>query len=158
PLVDAGSRIFGASGAVILAVGALISIAGTLNATLLVGPRILFAMATQGQLPQPLAATHRRFRTPHLAILISAAGVFILTLQGTFMSAVTISTVIRLLAYIATCLSLPVLRFRKDAPPLRFRAPAGIAVAGAATTLSVWLLVNSPAKETGAAALAAALG
>lgn len=158
PLVDASSRFLGASGASILSVGALISVTGTLNSIMLAGPRVLFAMAEQGQLPRLLAATHRRFRTPHIAILISAAVMLVLTLQGTFMSALTISTVIRLLAYIATCVSLPVLRFRKDARLPRFTAPAGVAVAVAATALSVWLLSNSPSSDARAAGLAAALG
>ena len=71
PLVDASSRFLGAAGASIVSVGALISVTGTLNSNMLAGPRLLFAMAEQGQLPQPLAATHRRFRTPHIAILTS---------------------------------------------------------------------------------------
>ena len=77
PLVDASSRFLGATGASIVSVGALISITGTLNSNMLVAPRILFAMAEQGQLPRPLAATHRRFCTPHIAILISAAVIFV---------------------------------------------------------------------------------
>lgn len=158
PLVDAGSRFLGASGASILSIGALISVTGTLNSGMLAGPRILFAMAEQGQLPQPLAATHRRFRTPYIAILISAAIMLLLTLQGTFMSALTISTVIRLLSYIATCIALLVLRFRNDAPLPRFSAPAGAAVAVLATALSVWLLSTSPSNDALAAGLAAALG
>ncbi|HEV8483842.1 MAG TPA: amino acid permease [Blastocatellia bacterium] len=158
PLVDASSNFLGASGASILSVGALVSVSGTLSSAMLGGPRILFAMAEQGQLPQILAATHRRFRTPHIAILISAAVMLVVTLQGTFMSAVTISTVIRLLAYIATCISLPVLRLRNNAPLPRFRAPAGVAVAVAATTLSVWLLSNSPSNDARSVGVAAALG
>jgi len=158
PLVDASSGFLGASGASIISVGAMISVTGTLNSIMLAGPRILFAMAEHGQLPKILAATHRRFRTPHVAILISAAIMLVVTLQGTFMSALTISTVIRLLAYIATCVSLPVLRFRNDAPSPRFNAPAGVAVAAAATTLSVWLLSTIPSNEARAAGLAAAVG
>jgi APA family basic amino acid/polyamine antiporter len=158
PLVDASSRFLGASGASIISVGAIISVTGTLNSIMLAGPRILFAMAEHGQLPQPLGTTHPRFRTPHIAILISAAVMLVVTLQGTFMSALTISTVIRLLAYIATCVSLLVLRFRNDAPLPRFNAPWGIAVAIAATVLSVWLLSNSPWNDARAAGLAAALG
>ena len=158
PLVDASSHFLGAAGASIVSVGALISVTGTLNAAMLAGPRILFAMAEQGQLPQTLAATHRLFRTPHIAILISAAVMLVLTLQGTFISALTISTVIRLLIYIATSIALPVLRFRNDAPLPRFSAPAGAAVAVVATTLSVWLLSNTPSKDARAAGLAAALG
>ncbi|HXU37773.1 MAG TPA: amino acid permease [Blastocatellia bacterium] len=158
PLVDASRRFLGQPGAVILSVGALLSVTGTLNSIMLAGPRILFAMAEHGQLPQSLATTHRRFHTPHIAILISAAVMLAFTLQGTFMSALTISTVIRLLAYIATCISLPVLRFRKNAPLPRFNAPAGVSVAVAATALSVWLLSNSTMSEAIEAGLAAALG
>jgi amino acid transporter len=158
PLVDASSRFLGTSGAFILSVGALISVTGTLNSNMLAGPRILFAMAERGQLPQRLAATHQRFRTPHVAILISAAAMLLLALQGTFMSAVTITTVIRLLAYIATCISLPILRCKNDVPLSRFSAPGGIAVSAAATVLSVWLLSNSPSNDAWAAGLAAALG
>ena len=158
PLVDAASNFLGAFGASILSVGAVVSVTGTLNAVVLAAPRILFAMAEQRQLPQFLAATHRRFRTPHIAILISSGVMLVLTLQGTFMSALTISTVIRLLSYIATCLSLPVLRFRNDVPLPRFSAPVGAGVAVAATTLSIWLLSNSPSNDTRAVGLAAALG
>jgi basic amino acid/polyamine antiporter, APA family len=158
PLADAGSRFLGASGASIFLVSALISVSGTLTTTMLGGPRILFGMAERGQLPRILAATHRRFHTPHIAIVISAVVMLVLTLQGTFISAVTITTVIRLLVYIATCISLPVLRFKKDSPSPRFRAPAGVALAVGATALSVWLLSNSAANDARAAGLAAALG
>jgi amino acid transporter len=158
PLVDASRQFFGATGASLISVGALLSVTGTLNSTMLAGPRILFAMADKEQLPQFLAATHQRFRTPHIAILISAVVMLVLTLQGTFMSALTISTVIRLLAYIATCIALPVLRFRTAVPMPRFSAPAGVAVAVAATLLSVWLLSTSPLKDLCVAGLAVWLG
>jgi amino acid transporter len=158
PLVDASSRFLGASGASVVSAGALISVSGTLNSNMLAGSRILFALAEQGQLPRPLAATHRRFRTPHVAILLSAVLMLALTLRGAFMSALTISTVIRLLAYASTCVALPVLRLNKRAPSPRFSAPAGVAVAVTATTLSVWLLAATPSNEMRAACLSAALG
>ena len=158
PLVDASIGFLGATGASIISVGALISVSGTLSSTMLGGPRLLFAMAEQGQLPRFLAATHRRFRTPHIAILISAAAMLVLTVQGTFMSAVTISTVIRLVSYVITCVALPVLRIRKDVPLPRFTAPLGIAVALAATTLCVWLLSNSSPTDALMASLAAGVG
>jgi len=66
--------------------------------------------------------------------------------------------VIRLLSYIATCIALPVMRIRKDAPAPRFSAPAGAAVAIAATMLSVWLLSNCSSNAARAAGLAAAVG
>jgi amino acid transporter len=158
PLVDAGSRFLGASGASILSVGALISVSGTLNAIMLAAPRLLFAMSEQRQLPRLLTAVHPRFHTPHVAILVSAVAMLLITLQGTFMSALTISTVIRLVAYVATCISLPVLRVKNDVHLARFHAPAGALIAVAATALSVWLLSNSQGSDALETCLAAALG
>ncbi|HSE23317.1 MAG TPA: amino acid permease [Pyrinomonadaceae bacterium] len=158
PLVDASTGFLGAAGASIISIGALVSIFGTLNSGMLVGPRILFAMAEQGQLPGVLAATHRRFRTPHFAILISAVVILVVTLEGTFMSTLTISTVIRLLCYISTCISLPVLRRKADVPLPRFSAPAGIVVACLATALSVLVLCNSAAQELRQVAVVGSLG
>ena len=51
PLTDAASRFLGPLGAAIIAVGALVSILGNLNATLLVAPRLPFAMAQRHELP-----------------------------------------------------------------------------------------------------------
>jgi len=158
PLVDAVTGFLGSGAAAVLSVGALISVSGTLTSTMLAGPRVLFAMAEQGQLPKMFASTHRRYHTPHVAILISAAITLVLTIQGTFISALTISTVIRLVAYIATCVSLPVLRRRVDVPSARFTTPGGQVVAAASIVLSVWLLTNSPAHDAIAVALAGGLG
>src|SRR4029077_16523061 len=65
PLADAGSYVMGTSGAALISLGALISVAGTMTAIMLAGPRLLFARAEQGQLPRIASATHPRFRTPH---------------------------------------------------------------------------------------------
>jgi amino acid transporter len=158
PLVEASSRFLGAAGAAIISAGAVISVTGTLNTVTLSAPRVLFAMAEQGQLPRVLAATHRRFRTPYVAILFSSAIMLVLTLQGAFISSLTISTITRLLAYMVTCLALPVLRRRSDVKSPGFKAPAGPAVSIAAAALSVWLLSNSSRGDARSAGLAAALG
>ena len=50
------------------------------NAIVLAAPRLLFAMAEQGQLPAMISLIHRRFHTPHVALFISAAGMLVLTL------------------------------------------------------------------------------
>ena len=73
PLADAAERFAGRVGAAVIVVGALVSIAGTLNGLVLAAPRLLFAMAEQGQLPRALAAVHPRWRTPQFAIVATAA-------------------------------------------------------------------------------------
>jgi basic amino acid/polyamine antiporter, APA family len=74
------------------------------------------------------------------------------------MSALTLSTVARLLAYAATCLALPVLRRRSDAPPAHFSVPGGVGVAVAALLLCIWLLSQSTGREARDAAITLAFG
>lgn len=158
PLTDAGGRFLGALGAAVITGGALVSILGNLNVILLVAPRLPFAMAERGELPGFMAATHRRFHTPHVSILFTAALVLVLTLSGTFVYAATISVIARLLSYAATCVALPVLRRRDAAPRALFLAPAGVAVSIVSLVLVAWLLSNSTAGQAGDAGIAAAIG
>ncbi|HEY3243365.1 MAG TPA: amino acid permease [Phycisphaerae bacterium] len=158
PLADAAQRFFGGAGAAVVSLGALISVTGTLNAIMLAAPRLLFAQAERAQLPRCLALTHPRFHTPHLAILVSAIIMLVLTLWGTFISALTISTITRLVAYALTCAAVPVLRRRRTAPAAAFLIPAGALVATLALTLCIWLLSNSAWSEARLVLMAAALG
>ena len=158
PLADAAGRFLGPLGAAIISAGALVSILGNLNVTLLVAARLPYAMAERGELPAAFARTHRRFRTPDAAILLTAAVMLVLTLSGTFVYAVTISVIARLLSYGATCAALPVFRRRQDAPPAQFLAPAGVTVSIVALALVGWLLSNSTGREARDATTAVALG
>ena len=158
PLADAGGRFFGPWGAAVIAAGAVVSILGNLNVTLLVAPRLLFAMAKRRELPGFIAATHHRFHTPHVASVMTAALVLILTLSGTFVYAATISVLARLLTYAATCVALPTLRRAGAAPPARFVVPAGVAVSVVSLLLVAWLLFNSTGHQARDAGIAAALG
>jgi amino acid transporter len=67
-----------------VAVTVMISTFGTLNGTILTSPRIFFAMADEGLLFRQFAAVHPRFRTPHLAILLTATVGVVFVLLGTF--------------------------------------------------------------------------
>ncbi len=158
PLADAGQRFMGTAGAAIISVGAIISIAGNLNIVLLSGSRVPFAIAEQKQLPSMFAAIHRRFFTPHVAILVTAVVMLVLTLKSSFVAALTISAIARLVTYAVTCAALPVLRARADAPKAMFRVRGGPIIAVAALGLAIWLLANSTLKEAITAVIAAAVG
>jgi amino acid transporter len=158
PLADAGLRIFGTIGASIISLGALVSVTGTMNGIVLAGPRLVFAMAEHGQFPRMFATTHPRFRTPHVAILVSSAFMLVLTLSGTFITAATISTLIRLLTYAVTCAALPVLRQERNDRPASFHVPAGPVVSMAALAMVAWLFSNSSWNEVRLVAAAAAVG
>ena len=115
-------------------------------------------MAEQNQLPRFIGAVHKRFATPYVSIVLTSAVMLVLTLQSSFLAALTISTIARLITYGATCASLPLFRRRKDAPRAVFHLPGGIFIAVLSLILVVWLLANSTLQEAKAAAIAAAVG
>ncbi|HKP80880.1 MAG TPA: APC family permease [Pyrinomonadaceae bacterium] len=158
PLADAGAQFLGAAGGAIISAGAIISISGNLNILLLSGSRLPFAMAEQKQLPAVVGNIHKRFFTPYVSILITAGVMLFLTMKSSFLTALTISTIARLVTYGATCLALPWFRARRDAPPAAFRLPGGTVIAILSLLLIVWLLLNSTLQEAKAAAVAAAVG
>lgn len=158
PLADAGAHFMGTTGAAIISAGAVISITGNLNILLLSGSRLPFAMAEQNQLPQLIGSIHKRFFTPYIAILITAALMLFLTLKSSFVQALTISTLARLVTYGATCLALPLFRQQKEIPPPAFRLPGGTVIAILSLLLIVWLLAHSTLQEAQATAIAAGVG
>jgi APA family basic amino acid/polyamine antiporter len=185
PLADAGSQFLGVAGGAIISAGAIISITGNLNILLLSGSRLTFAMAEQKQLPSFVGSIHRKFFTPWVSILITAGVMLFLTLKSSFLQALTISAIARLVTYGATCLALPlfrarhetlkalfrlpgrtviaillllIVRARHETPKALFRLPGGTVIAILSLLLIVWLLLNATLQEAKAAAIAAGIG
>jgi APA family basic amino acid/polyamine antiporter len=73
PLAAVARAKFGEVGAVIVTVGALVSIAGILNGWLLVTSRMAFATARDGLAPRRLARLQPRTATPVAALVVSSA-------------------------------------------------------------------------------------
>jgi amino acid transporter len=142
PLADAAEGMFGPAGALLMVVGALLSTFGVAHAILLAAGRMPFAMAERNQLPKGIAAVHPRYRTPHVALIVSAVGMLAFTYVTTFASAVTITVGLRLVIYIVTCAALPVLRRRARGPVGGFRAPGGTALAVGSVLVGIGLLAS----------------
>ncbi|MEO5858296.1 MAG: amino acid permease [Pyrinomonadaceae bacterium] len=157
PLADAAASFMGAFGAAFITVGALISILGNLNVGLLGGTRLLFAMSEQKDLPAVVSSTHSKFKTPYVAIIFSAVVILFLTIFSSFITALAIATITRLLVYATTCLALPVFRKRGDAPEAKFLAPAGTVAAVLSLLLIVWLLTQVDFAKEGLPILIAAV-
>ncbi|HEX2077737.1 MAG TPA: amino acid permease [Longimicrobium sp.] len=66
--VDAVTRVAGAGGAAVIAALVMLSTFGGLNAGLMTGPRVYYAMAEDGLFFRRVAAVHPRFGTPHVAV------------------------------------------------------------------------------------------
>lgn len=157
PIADAASVFLGPFGAAFITVGALISIFGNLNVGVLASTRMLFAMSEQRDLPAVFERTHERFKTPYVAIIATAIVILILTIQSSFLTAVAIATITRLLVYATTCLALPIFRRRKDVPAAPFSVPLGIGTAVLSILLIIWLLTNVDFAKEGLAILVAAV-
>lgn len=158
PLADAATQFLGPVGGWVITGVALLTALGTLHALMLTGPRLLFAMAEQGQLPSWLATTHPRFRTPYVAIFLTAALQLLLAITGTFLYALTLSTLIRLAYFALVSAALPILRLRTDIPPAQFRVAGGWGISGLAVVSCGWLLSTSRGTETRDVAIAVGIG
>lgn len=154
PLADAASRFGGEALALILTVGATISILGTTSNTVMLGPRFLFALARDGYGPAFLARVHPRFHTPAAAVLTQGALSLALALSGSFTQLALLSMVTRLFAYIGTAAAVIVLarRYRQRTDTLRL--PGGPAIPIAALVLSLGLLASASWQNLAAAGVA----
>ena len=70
---DVAQRLLGEPGVAAVGVIVMLSALGTLASSMLTGPRILFAMATDGLLFRQLGRVQPRFQTPGAAILLATA-------------------------------------------------------------------------------------
>ena len=110
----AARALFGPVAGSLVAGFVVVSILGTLNATVLVGPRIAYAMGLDGLFPGGVDRVHARFETPHRAILLQAlvAAALIASLE-TFRRVLDATTFAIVLASIADVLALFALRRRQ---------------------------------------------
>jgi amino acid transporter len=158
PLADASLQFLGAAGASLIAAGALISTLGTYNGIMLLGPRLLYAMAENSQIPRLFARVHPRFHTPHAAILLTAFLGLVLSISGSFTYLLTLGVIARLLTYIVTAAALLVFRRRPHMEPAHFRVPGGAVFPVLTLALCAWLIVNSGARELRDVGIAIAIG
>jgi amino acid transporter len=125
PIADAAAAIIGPAGAIIITVGALLSMAGTNSGTMLEGSRMLYALSLGRRPLRFLSYVHPRFRTPSIAIVIHAVVATGLALGGTFAKLALLSAVARLTTYLFTCAAVP--RLRKISTP-SFKTPGGLTI------------------------------
>jgi len=158
PLAEVARITMGYRGAALVAIGALVSVYGYLSAKLLGMPRLTFALAEGGDLPQVFAAVGPRFHTPWFSILFYAVAVWGLALAGSFAWNVTLSVVARLFYYAVVCAAVIALR-RKQPLAAGFRLPGGqvLAVVGVVIAAALATQVDLSKSLILAATVGAAL-
>ncbi|KZC18407.1 MULTISPECIES: amino acid permease [unclassified Rhodanobacter] len=104
-------------------VGALLGLSSVVLVMVIAQPRIFMIMGRDGMLPKVFTRIHPRYRTPHLNTLITGAGisllaaVFPLDVLGDLVSMGT------LIAFIAVCAGVWILRHTRPELPRTFRVP-----------------------------------
>ncbi|WMJ67604.1 amino acid permease [Stenotrophomonas sp. 24(2023)] len=158
PLADAAAGFGGEALALILTVGATISILGTNSNTMMMGPRFLFALARDGYGPKILAQVHPRFRTPAAAILCQGVIALALALTGSFVQLALLSMTTRLFAYIGTAAAVLVLARRFGDRPGALKLPGGPLIPVLALLLCLALFISASWQNIAAALIAFAVG
>jgi len=158
PLADAAAMMIGPVGGLILTLGAVLSVLGTNNNTVLAGPRYLYALAEMGKLPRVFGKIHPRYRTPYIAILTQTGVALLLMLTGTAEELAVLSAIARLATYIGTAAAVPVLRRKLPSTERTIRLPGGPLIPIAALAICLLFLSAAEAKNWIAGGIALAVG
>jgi APA family basic amino acid/polyamine antiporter len=140
PAAEAAAALAGTRGRQVITVLSLVSLAPLLNAIMMIGTRILFAMGRDRLLPARVAGVNAG-GTPVAATLVTTAVAVGLIATGSFQRLVAIAAFLLAVNYFACCLALIVLRRREPALPRPFRAwgypwSAAVVLIGAAAFLA----------------------
>jgi APA family basic amino acid/polyamine antiporter len=162
-LIDAvAERLFGAAAGNIVAVFTIVSLAASVSAMMLAGPRVYFAMARDRVFPARVGHVHPRFRTPTMAIIAQAIWSGVLVLSGTLSELVSYTGFAIVIFSAVAVASVFVLRRRHPSADRPFRAwgypwaPA-IFVAASALMLGNEIWRNPRLSVAGLAVIAAGI-
>lgn len=125
PRVGEASAVafFGAAGGALGGALILASIVSCLNATILVGPRIAYAMALDGLFFAGVDRVHTANQTPHVAIVVQAlTAIALIVVLERFPSVLDYTTFAIVLATMADTTALYALRWRQPDRPRPYRA------------------------------------
>ena len=131
PLVLAGIALLGTAGAVIMAIGALVSVSGSDESGTLGTARLSYAMSIDGLFPKLFSKEHPKYRTPYMALIIQGIIAFSLSIFSGLSDLISFSVFNLAFAFLLTCLALLILGKRNKLKKLygqRILPIVGIAI------------------------------
>ncbi|MEJ6347957.1 APC family permease [Holzapfeliella sp. He02] len=146
PVQAAFGRILGPIGSGIVAVGSVVSMAGAAMAVAFWAPRPVGAMAQNDMLPKVLAKKNSK-NVPAVAIIVTYALSMLLSLSGGFEILSQLTSVISLVIFLPTTLSVMVFHFTKKDVERPVNIKGSLYIAGFATILIVILLTQTSAVQ-----------
>jgi APA family basic amino acid/polyamine antiporter len=128
----------------IVALGAIVSMAAVLLVFQYGQPRIFYAMARDGLLPQWAAKIHPKYRIPHVTTLLTGVIVAAWALIGDAGETYNLTNIGTLFAFALVAIGVLVLRYKDRARPRPFRVPFVWVVSLTAAALCVFVMVGLP--------------
>jgi APA family basic amino acid/polyamine antiporter len=148
-LIDTvAERLFGFVAGELLAALSVVSLAASISAMMIAGPRVYFAMARDGVFARSAGEIHPRFHAPAHAIVAQAVWSGVLVLSGTLSQLVNYTGFAVVLFSAISVAAVFVLRRQQPHEPRPFKAwgypwaPASFVIASAAMLVSI--LWNTP--------------
>lgn len=159
-LVDVGRSLAGAAGAIGITLAAVFSIGGNLAGTMIAGPRLIFALAENRLLPAWFGNIHPKYATPDHSILVMGGLALLMALTGSFVELAVASSLSRMLSYILSIASLPIIRNRaSDAMKARaYRIRGGYLVPLIGLAICLWLTAQATAENWRTVGILLAIG
>ena len=130
----------------IVAFGSLVAHTAVLLVFQLGQPRILFSMARDGLLPQALAKTHWRFKTPHVATILTGLFVGVGSALAGLEEMANLCNIGTLSAFVIVCAGVIVLRRHEPHQGRGFRTPWAPWVPLLGILACLWLMFGLPWK------------
>jgi basic amino acid/polyamine antiporter, APA family len=154
PIADAAAMIMGPGGALLITVGAILSILGTNLGTTLEASRMIFALTRDRKPFRILGYIHPRTHTPVIAIALLIVVAIPVAVAGSFAKLALLSAGARLTTYLFTAAAVPRLRKLNEG----FVSPGGWTVPILGTAISLYFLVNLRPEQFIALGIALAIG
>ena len=158
PLADASQLFMGQTGALVIALGAMFSVTGTLNAIMLVGSRLPFAFSEEKQFPRIFSFIHPKYKTPTWSLLLFMTITILVSLTYSFLEAATISAITRVMIYAIVCITLIILRKKRPEQTGFFKIKYGNVFAVLGVLIAFWLLSSAKSDDIKAVGIALGIG
>ena len=139
--VTAGA-LFNPRVAQVVSLSIILAISGSINATILGGTRIYYAMAEDKIFWSPLKRLHPKYGTPHFSILSQMILACILVSLGTFGQLLSYVVFVMLLSSIAAGMAHFILRLRKPDLPRPYRTGAYPVVPLLFICFYIWIAIQ----------------
>jgi amino acid transporter len=110
PLILVSTITLGSVGAIIIGLGALISVSGSNGSGTLGIARLSYAMSIKGLFPKIFSKTHNKYKTPYMALIIQGIIAFTLSIHGGITDLISFSVFNLSFSFLLVCLSLVVLK------------------------------------------------